>query len=418
MPDFTFRTAISTDVARMVDIECRAFGRDTPEARAHKRREMERELGWHVVMVQDNEPVACARIQHDWLRVGTCQVLKGDVGHVAVKPELHGRGIGTEFMQHIVTYMRKEGFHLTRLGGLMKFYARFGYEPFIRRYVHIPAPKLDADLKGETWRQRLGMPDPHAECVRPYHPEFDHEAVHRLRYRFGATRSGQIAMSPELSSPGVGAPDPEGLLFVYDDGPIRGWLQGGLGLVHAGDLHPSYRVDDLAYDPDCPEAVGALVKQLIERAQGLAPTTIVCRLPYDEALFGALSAAQIPFDTVEMHTAADGNMMQVVNLPGTLGAIAAELTKRLEGLELWEGRVRFVLPGQVATLKVARGGVQVAEDTSLDLEVQATHADFIKWLFGIVGFTESAQAAAVTPAQRLTLSQLFPRCPCASGPWG
>jgi len=107
-----------------------------------------------------------------------------------------------------------------------------------------------------------------------------------------------------------------------------------------------------------------------------------------------------------------------VNLPCTLAAIAPELTERLEGAAPWQGRVRFVLPGQMATLEVKADAVRLADDISLDVELVASQADFIKWLLGIVGFTESPQAAALTAAQRLTLGLLFPRCACASGPWG
>jgi predicted N-acetyltransferase YhbS len=413
-----FRPAVSTDVAALVDLESRAFNRDTPDYRATRRREMERELSAYVLLLRDEEAIACARIQRDWLRVGRSQVLKGDVGHVAVKPELHGQGLGTEMMQQIIAHLREHGFHLSRLGGLMKFYARFGYEPFLRRFVHIPVPRFDEPLKGGAWRDRLGIPDSHAAHVRPFHPALDHDAVHRLRYRCSATRSGGPAMAPEPSGVGQGEPNPEGLLFVYDDGEVRGWLQGHLGLVHAGDAQPSYRIDDLAYDPTCPQAVGALVKALMERAQAVAPTTLVCRLPYDEALFAALNAAGIACDAVELRQALDGNMVQVLNLSGTLGAIAPELTGRVAGGAPWQGVVRFILPGHTALLQVTADGVRVANDLAPDLEIQASHADFVKWLFGIVGFAESPQATPLTPPQRLTLSLLFPRLPCASGPWG
>jgi len=418
MSDLTLRPAAEADIPTLVDIEVRAFNRDDEAHRQQVGQEVHHGLGHYVVLLRGDETVGCARIGRDWLRVGSCQVLKGDVGHVAIRPELHGQGLGTEMMQRVITHMREHGFHLSRLGGLMKFYARFGYEPFIRRYVHIPAPRLDDNMKGEIWRDRLGVPDPNATFVRPYHPTLDHEAVHRLRYRFSARRSGQIVMNPEPSSPGGGEPDPDGLLFVYDDGEVRGWLQGGLGLVHAGETEPSYRIDDFACDRACPEAVGALVKALIERAQDRAPTTLVCRLPYDEDLFIALNAANLPFEAVEMRTAVDGNMMQVVNLSATLAVVAPELSERLEGTPTWQGRIRFVLPGQMATLEVSPDAVHVVDDASLDLEIRASQADFIKWLFGIVGFAESSQAAALTPAQRQMLSLLFPRCPCASGPWG
>ena len=415
----TFRPAVEADIPSIVDIECRAFSRDTPESRAHKQRELQHELADYVALTDGPQIVAVARIQPHWLRVGCCQVLKGDVGHVAVPPELHGQGFGTTLMQRIIPHMRDHGFHLSRLGGLMKFYSRFGYEPFIRRYVHILVPHLDTPLKGQSWREMLDLPDAPLPHVRPYHPARDRDAVHRLRYAFDATRSGQIAIAPEPSGPATGEPDPSGLRWVYDDGQIRGFLQGAYALVNAGDPGPSYRLDELIFDYSCPQAVPDLVKTYLQRAQDEAPTKLTCRLPYDEALFNALSEANIACEVVEWRTANDGNMMLVVNLEGTLEAILPELQERLGGLPQlpWEGNVRFVLPAGEAILEV-RGGEVGLTDSAADVVIRASQADFIKWLFGIVGFAESPQAQALTPPQRLVLNLLFPRLPCASGPWG
>lgn len=417
MSDVTFRGAVSTDVAQLIDLECRAFDRDTPDSRAHKQRELQHELPDYVVLAKDSRLIATARIQRHPLRVGKCVVLKGDVGHVAVAPELHGQGYGTALMQQLIPHMHEQGFHLSRLGGLMKFYARFGYEPFLRRYVNIPVPCLSSDLKGQDWRELLDLREPPAQ-VRPLDPVADHAAVHALRYDFDRGRSGQMVM-PQEAGPPPASTAPPPLTWVYDDGRVRGYLRGAYALAVAGDTVPSYRVDELAFDPACPQAVGALVKTFMLAAQDRAPTTLTwCRLPFDEALFAALTAAGIAFDVVEMRQSLDGNMVQVINLPETLRAILPELSDRLAGVPHWEGTVRLILPNQQATLEVRGGEIGVTDAASADLVVEASQADFIKWLFGIVGFAESPQAQALPPAQRLVLSLLFPRLPCASGPWG
>jgi hypothetical protein len=201
---------------------------------------------------------------------------------------------------------------------------------------------------------------------------------------------------------------------------VQGYLRGALGLVHAGDAAPSYRLDELVFDAGCPEAVEALVKTLMQRAQDRAPTTLSARLPYDETLFAALTAANIAFEVVEMHPAADGNMMRVLNLPETLRAVEAELSDRLQAWPQlpWEGRVKLVLPDAAATLRVGPEGTRVTPDEASGLTITASQAEFLKWLFGIAGFAEFPQARALPPAPRLLLGALFPRLPCASGPWG
>ena len=420
MTERVLRAAVAADIPTLADIECRAFGRDAPDSRAHKQRELEHELPEYVVLEESGRIVATARIQRHWLRVGGCQVLKGDVGHVAVPPEMHGQGQGTELMRRVIAHMRDEGFHLSRLGGLMKFYSRFGYEPFIRRYVHIPVPKLDEDLKGQSWREVLGMDEAAMGRVRPYHPGRDHLAVHGLRQEFDATRCGQLVTDPHPPHPGAGEPDPRGLVWVYDDGGVRGYLRGSYALVSAGDPAPRYRIDELVYEYASPEAVGALVKTLMARAQEIAPTTISCRLPYDEALFNALGEANIGFEIVEWRTAADGNMIQVINLRETLKATEPELARRLGELpELpWQGAMKLSLPHEEVVLEVGPEGVVRQDDALASFTVHATQADFVKWLFGIVGFGESPQAAGLTGAQRVVMGLVFPRLACASGPWG
>jgi GNAT superfamily N-acetyltransferase len=432
----TFRPAVEGDIPALADTECRAFGRDDPGSREYKCLELERELAEYVVLLDDQSPtgvsgvpegrptggsrvpepdlVACARIRRDWLWVGASRVSKGDVGHVAVLPEAQGRGYGTTLMQRVIPHLRDSGFHISRLGGLMKFYTRFGYEPFPRRYVQIPVQPLDYDLKGCRWADLHAIPDAIADNLKYYNPSRHALAVHDLRLRFGRHRSGSPVLDETPPPPTTDGVNLKGLDWVYEvQGKVVGFLRGGHGLVNADDTAPSFRLDDFAYDCEHPEAVEALVKTLMWRAIHEAPTVISCRLPYDERLFNALTAAGIAFDVVEMRQSVDGNMMQVVDLPGTLEAIRPELLRRLENARtpLWRGRVRFQLPGQRGVLEL--GGQEEAV-------VRCNHADFIKLLFGIVGFGEEMPhlSAELTAEQRLTLGVLFPRTACASGAWG
>ncbi|MEI6500153.1 MAG: N-acetyltransferase, partial [Armatimonadota bacterium] len=247
-----FRPAIAADIPALVDIECRAFGRDGAEAREHTRAELLRELADYVVLIDDESPrgaagalqpgiVACARLQRHWLWTGTGKVLKGDVGHVAVIPEAQGRGYGTDLMQRISPHLQANGCHLARLGGLMKFYARFGYEPFLRRYVHIPVQPVDCDLKGCKWGDLHVIPNALADCLRIYNPSKHALAVHELRLRFSRERPGAPVLDETPPAPTTEGVNLKALDWVYEvDGEVRGFLRGGHGLVNAGDATPSY----------------------------------------------------------------------------------------------------------------------------------------------------------------------------------
>jgi len=338
---------------------------------------------------------------------------------VGVRPECQGRGVGTYLMSELMALLPREGFHCTRLGGLMKYYRRFGYEPFPRRYVQIPLQPLDADCRGITWRELLSAPPEAAACVRPYNPQRDHESRGDLMRRFNLERSGRMVDS--LTDPPAPGAEPDPMCLVFEqDGMVRGFLHGFIGPVHAGQP-PVYQVSDLAVDFDYPQAVEALLKAFLTQAASTAPTTVSCRLPYDERLFEQLTAAGIQFDILEMRGAFDGNMMQVLDLPGLLEAIAPELTARLQraGVCPWQGTLKLVLPRHQAVLRVSAEAVSVELDGPVHATLELSHAILLKWVLGINGAGEHPWlTGSLNGPQQVTLNLLFPRLPAASGTWG
>ena len=407
----------------IIEVLVQAFRlREKPEKLTAARRMVETGYAQFLVLEEEGGIAAVARLQWQPLQIGRCTVLKGEVGHVAVRPELQGKGYGTKLMRGVVDHMRGAGCHVSRLGGLMRFYGRFGYEPFLRRYIHIPVAPMDSEMKGRPWSGLRAIPPELKARVRRYDPSRDHAAVHTLLRAYDLGRPGAYPRAEHPGATPSAGPDPEGLEFVYEhDGDVHGYLRGAHGYVHAGDARPSYRVDAYAESGAAPSACEALLKTLIWEAAKTAPTTMSARLPYDERLFASLTRAGIAFNVVEMHPALDGNMMQITNLPGLLEAIAPELSDRLAatGPCPWAGCMEFRLPRDRGRLSLAPGRVRAGAVAGPDIVVETTQATFLKWLFGIAGFAEFADVGRdLTGAQRLALNILFPRLPCASGPWG
>lgn len=415
------RRAIADDVPVLEELEYEAFKvYRRPDCRAHAHAHAIHGWSRYYLMEDGGIPIATAEAVPHALRVGRCTIMKVDVGHVAVRPERQGQGVGTHLMKRLLAILPQAGFHCSRLGGLMRFYRRFGYEPFPRRYVQIEIQPLSAVLKGIPWAEILGVPPELAVRVRPYHPHRDHAAHQALMQAFNAGRTGWLVETAPEAPPAADAPiDP--LRLVYEvDGNLRGFLHGHVDPVHAGQP-PAYQIGDLAVDFACPEAVGVLVKTFLQQAAATAPTVVSCRLPYDERLFDLLNAAGINFDVVEMRQGFDGNMMQVLALPALLRAIAPELDTRLAtaGCCPWEGNLALVLPGQEAVLRVAASGVTVSPAGPADSRLELGHATLLKWVLGLCSPGEFPWLTRhLTGPQRVTLGILFPREPTYSGPWG
>jgi predicted N-acetyltransferase YhbS len=421
MDGVVFRRAAEAESEALFALLCTAFEVTDEAGRQRLRRLADEE--WHdlVVLVEGTQPLAVAHVEPHRLRVGACSVLKAEIGHVAVRPDRQRQGLGTRLLQEIVAWLPAERFQISRLGGWMPFYQRFGYEPFPRRYVTIPVPAREATLKGTPWRDLLAAPTGKQGEVRLYDPAHDFHPVHRLRLA-AALRPGALVLPTNPGLPPALGPDASKPVFVYlHDGSIQGYLRGGLARLHAGDPDLHYCLDELAVTAWDPDAVGALVKTLMARAAEIAPTEIMARLPYDERLCEALTAAGIPFNLLELRQAWDGNMMQVVDLYGVLRAITPELTRRLReaGCCPWQGNLEIRLPRHSAVLRLAPDTVTALQKGTPEALLEMSHAAFIKALFGIQGLAECAPGLArLSGPQQVTAGILFPRLAAASGAWG
>ncbi len=317
------RIAQAQDSDTIFEILRAAFQLESrPNGSEAARRMSQNDFASFLLIEEHGQALGVVHIGRHRLQIGRSAIIKGDVGHVAVLPHLQSRGYGTMLMQNTVRFMQENGFHVTRLGGLMHFYSRFGYEPFPRRYINIPVAPMDSVIKGIKWSDIRAIPEELSARVRRYHPAKDYASVHALRRAYNEGRPGSFIIGEPGPAPSAG-PDPNRLEFVYEeDGALRGHLKGSLGKVHARDTELSYCLNDFAMDFDYPKACEALFKAFIWEAARIAPTIISARLPYDERLFSAINEADIAFEVAEMHQAADGNMMQVLNLPALLEAIA------------------------------------------------------------------------------------------------
>ncbi|MEA3402351.1 MAG: GNAT family N-acetyltransferase [Armatimonadota bacterium] len=444
---YELRMATPEDAQGIFETQVAAFSMEQDSIRWQRARSAAFDRAEEYIVMVDDEGrvIGLVHIGDTWIQVGECAVLKGDVGHVSIRPELQGRGLGTRMMRWTVEHLRDEGYHLSRLGGLMHFYSRFGYEPFLRRFVEIDLQSVRGGQRqippDEVYPEPEGLPG----TVRPYDEARDFEDRVRLRWEFDHGRSGAPRVSRETEPPTHPAPpDPEAMRWVYErDGQVVGYLFASEAPLEARSDETVYALGDFAYAPQFPDAAGALVRTLLVRAAKTPPSRVTSRLPFDEMLTEALQLAGVSLQRKELHQAVAGNMILVLDLAATLRQVTPELSRRLARSPVadWQGAIEIsfprrgacpsedptqvtagdALPGEACRLVIDGGEVSVAEGPGpVDLQLEMSQAHFVKGLFGICALTELSccRLMDLTPSERGLLDALFPRTQTGSGPWG
>jgi len=377
-----------------------------------------------MVMERQGTIVATLHIRPQYLRVGRAKILKADVGEVAVLKGLQGRGLGTRLMAGCVERLRKEGFHISRLGGLNEFYSRFGYVPFPRRYYVFPLEPSRAGARVLRPKDFLPRLDREEDSIRPFDPRRDLRRCQELYEEFNACRSGSVVREELKTEDSLAEPDPGSMSIVFQDkGVITGYVMASQHDHEDSPFEGRVRIWDAAFErgESGGRAFKALMAHLLRRAADQRVMRVTARLPFDPHLQNLLIEAGLPFVLEELQSAPASNMLLLVNLKALLESIGAELTDRLSLAPSHEGfTLRFEVGRQQATLRILRSSVEVVDDEGADAVVSCGTGAFLRWVLGIRGFAEWQEGVdkSLDQSQASVLAALFPSSPCASGPWG
>ena len=315
------------------------------------------------------------------MRIGTARVRSGGLGVVATHGDFRRGGLMARTMEATVESMCQCGYDVSVLFGINDFYHRFGYT---------------RAWNNQTWT--LGCRDlPTAPTGRlvAFKPERrqDLEVLYNRHY----ARVTGTAVRPTYPYRAAGPND-------------RGWLwRDGAGKPAGYVVLQSW--------PDKPE----LAEHVGSADQVLAVLGKLCRgdgvkelrlssLPWDGELARRLRAGNVRLETT--YARSGKAMVRILDLPGVLGKLSGELTRRLRTADAkpWPGRLRIQMPDQSADLLVRGGKVQTVPS-----EGKAPHAirggwEIAQLLIGTDEPTEIAQSYSLSlagQADRL-LGVLFP----------
>lgn len=375
-----------------------------------------------LVLCKDERIIGTVMISPHWLRIGSVNVLKGDVGEVAILSELHGQGYGTRLMQECVKYLSNNGFHLSRLGGLVRFYARFGYVPFPRRYyeflltdVRAGASKISADCL-------IRLSHKHEQNIRLYHPVRDWQARNDLYDHFNKNRTGSLVEWRGSSPPTSGEPNPNALSFVYDErGKVLGYLFAGEYPYEPSPFEAKVTIYDVAFDINKPYAFTALMAWTLRESIRRGAQRVTARLPFDPFIQKLLVDAELPYSLQELQSSIASNMMLILDFKELIKVIIPELSIRIMNfLNFTPFSLRLSLNDQKIALKISKKNIEIDVNENADVYLDCDMTAFLRWLFGINGFDEWQVGVkhSLSQEQSAVFAKLFPRLPCASGVWG
>ena len=375
--------------------------------------------GWRLFLVLERagEPVGVLRIQPDRVRLGAgATLLKGDVGYVGIRRDLHAQGLGTTLMRAAVAALDERGFALSRLGGLNVFYARFGYVPFPRLSYEFSLGPIGAGAATLTPEEFL-RPSPEDEaCLRPYTLPDDWDARGQLYHRFSAGHTGALVQEGSAAARGGGA-DASGLRWVYSD---AAWPAAYAFASLDGE---SAEIHDAAGDPARPRALGVVIRRVLWEAARRGARTAIGRLPFDLGVQDALMAAGVPFVLREVQSAPASNMLLLVSLRRFVEDALPQWNGRLRdaGGPHWHGLLHLRVCEQGVPLLFTPEGIALVEgDDHPDLSLVFPARAFLLGALGLRGWEEIASSVAGRPPRALVpaLAALFRRAPVVGGALG
>ena len=420
------RTGTAKDSDQILEAMCKAFHHDESSSRyATLKALAKNDAESFQVLAAHGRVIAVVRVCAQNLRTGLGAVVKGDVGHVSVHPDFQGKGHGSALMRHCVKWMRENGFDISRLGGLARFYSRFGWERFPRRYVDFVIKEVKAGASILSPQEVYRLPDDYPGELRPYDDARDRLGRWEVSELFNGNRPGSLVVArPKTPAARKSQTEPNPLQMVYErDGRILGFVSATEYPEDVTPFEAKITIGDFAYDLDVPLAAELLLKHILLTAYERQVLRVSARIPFDPRVISAIRDAGISADLKELHSSVASNMIQVINLASTFEHLRPDLEARLASgaFRDWDGEFIFAVGGrQEAVLQATHGAVYVTQEALSDARLDLSHADLVALIFGIRSFEElpAAHSFDLDPQERGVLCALFPRQAAASGPWG
>lgn len=396
---FEFRTATANDaagVAQVLDVFGAGYGA------AHEQLIHAHPYQWRVGL-DGNEIVCALRAAPSELWVGTSRLKSADIGEVAVARARQGQGLGGRAMADCNGWLRESGYAVARLGGLMRFYSRFGYEPFPRCYVEFPiSDAIRAGAARIAFAELLIPALASAGCIRAYEvPDF--KDLCGLIDGFTRGQTGSRVFHPAAQSPEHYS---EWLVYEDSQARIRGAMRCSQYEKDVTPFESMVMISGIAYEVGNSTALEALLKHALRMAHERGARRMTAYLPHRKEVSDDLQRTGLDFTLCTHCGGVAGNMVRVVNLARCLHSLRPELEKRLSGNPA-SATLQFSVGDGVVGVRVDGARLTIEEQTPQEPAsgetVRFTHGEFMATLLGL-----APHGRIVSREIQVLLDRMFP----------
>jgi|GEM_PF-3764289 len=417
------RTAVTADIESIIDIHSSAFAYTDNRKLLQERRDiLNADLSGWLVYEPEGKMVGCLRIRPDRIRIGNGILLKGEVGDVAVHKNFHGKGYGTRILTEAIEWMHEAGFGASRLGGLAKFYSRFGYFRFPRHYVEFITHEETPRAGGSIIEGKTELPKDVLKCVRLFDKDIDTDTFNELYNDTLSRYSGTLVYdTPQYTCPDNGPfnivyeedGEVKAFVFVYERGAKRTEFEQAMDIVCFG------------YKEGCEKQLAWLTAQTFNSCYDKNCTNFTARYPFDTQLLAALGEVDIRYIACETYGGTGTNMMQIINLSSLLEHLKPELENRIDALlpDSFNKALQIDIGKSKACIRILADRVEIQDEISNAEGIQIPEVQMLKLAMGLNSFdefysTRPSDQKHLSKQSLLAMKLLFPKIVLMPGIWG
>ncbi|MCM8772502.1 MAG: GNAT family N-acetyltransferase [Candidatus Omnitrophica bacterium] len=420
MDKIEVRAASVKDIDAIITVLDKAFKRNISEVREiydKKYEEIEKNIDQWLVLEVEGNIIGTVRIHKHWMKIGKSNILKGDVGDVAILPEHQGKGYGHKLMEEAVKWMKENNFDISRLGGLCRFYKRFGYIRFPRRYIEIEIGRKARAGASFVEEGELPIDEEMLKKIDIFR-ETDRDACIKLREEFYSRYNG-VLIDEDF---GVSQ-----IFYVFREGnEILGYIGGVKYEEEFSEFEAKITIYNLAYKWNKPYVLQTLLKYINNFAYKNGINRITLRIPFDPEIIEPLLEIPFRFKAIETYGGATANMLQIINIMSLFNRLVPELEERLrkQGLSSYSKVIKISTEKDIVILDINKGKIKILKDKKADTELKIKEFYLLHLILGLLSFSEveevlkEKEKIKIIPEERNLLNVLFPRFLVFSGIWG
>ncbi|MFH1615114.1 MAG: GNAT family N-acetyltransferase [Planctomycetota bacterium] len=330
------------------------------------------------LMEYEDRLVGIVCTQRRLIQFGSAKLLCGDVGYVSVEPKMHGCGLGTLLMQDNSRFLKEHGFHIARLGGLARFYSRFGWSSICNHSWRFKLSDVKTGASVISFTKFIGLDSEDRSKIRPMDKSRDWQQClevcklcHTQSYWYEPLDSPFVELQKRRVN------DIELKRWVYEEnGSIKAYL------MVANDQN----IFDAAWRPQNHGGFVALLKYSMGIIKQTDPQIAEIRasLPWKYELMQAVAQAGLKYELVETYDAKGSTMVKAVDLKTLMKSFICELQRRIKVMpELPASKFVIELTDASQQVGINLSDMSVFEPGSdSELTYSMSQTDFMTMLIG------------------------------------